>query len=57
MQQYRPIFLEDHLQREPRTLDKLNFLWQYYVKTDQSLRAAKVLADIAESLESVLRLV
>ncbi|KAF8587314.1 nucleoporin [Ramaria rubella] len=54
--EYRPRFLEDHLQREPRTLNKLDFLWQYYVKTDHSLRAAKVLADIAESSEFGLTL-
>lgn len=42
------------MQRKPRTLDKLDFLWQYFVKTEQPLRAATVLANIAGSLESVV---
>lgn len=41
------------MQRKPRTLDKLDFLWQYFVKTEQPFRAATVLANIAESLERV----
>ncbi|GJJ09444.1 hypothetical protein Clacol_003667 [Clathrus columnatus] len=54
--QYRPPFLEEHLQRKPRTLDKLDFLWQYFVKTEQPFRAATVLANIAETLEFDLSL-
>ncbi|KAF8527887.1 nucleoporin [Hysterangium stoloniferum] len=54
--EYRPAFLEAHLQRDPRTVEKLDFLWQYHVKTDAPLRAAKVLADMAESLDFELPL-
>ncbi len=49
----RPAYLQAYLQREPRTLDKYQFLWQFYVKDGQPLRAAEVLATLAESSECV----
>jgi nuclear pore complex protein Nup155 len=47
----RPSYLQAYLQREPRTLDKYQLLWQFYVKDGQPLRAAEVLATLAESSE------
>jgi hypothetical protein len=47
----RPAYLQAYLQREPRTLDKYQLLWQFYVKDGQPLRAAEVLATLAESSE------
>ncbi|KAJ8589192.1 nucleoporin-domain-containing protein [Rhizopogon salebrosus TDB-379] len=45
----RPPFLEPHLKREPVTVPKYQLLWQFYVKDGQPLRAAEILAAIAES--------
>ncbi|EIW86790.1 nucleoporin [Coniophora puteana RWD-64-598 SS2] len=45
----RPPFLEAHLKREPTTVQKYQLLWQFYVKDGQPLRAAEVLAILAES--------
>jgi nuclear pore complex protein Nup155 len=44
-----PRYLEDHLKREPMTLDKYQLLWQYYVKIGMPLRAAEVLGALATS--------
>ena len=52
--QMRPSYLQAYLQCEPRTLDKYQLLWQFYVKDGQPLRAAEVLATLAESSECVL---
>ena len=52
--QMRPSYLQAYLKREPRTLDKYQLLWQFYVKDGQPLRAAEVLATLAESSEYVL---
>lgn len=49
----RPPFLEAHLKREPSTVRKYQLLWQFYVKNGQPLRAAEVLAALAESSQSV----
>ncbi len=49
----RPAYLQAYLQREPGTLDKFQLLWQFYVKDGQPLRAAEVLATLAESSEYV----
>ena len=49
----RPSYLQAYLKREPRTLDKYQLLWQFYVKDGQPLRAAEVLAALAESSECV----
>jgi nuclear pore complex protein Nup155 len=49
--QMRPAYLQAYLQRELRTLDKYQLLWQFYVKDGQPLRAAEVLATLAESSE------
>ncbi|KAH7883515.1 nucleoporin [Phlebopus sp. FC_14] len=45
----RPRFLEAHLRREPATVPKYQLLWQFYVKNGQPLRAAEILAILAES--------
>ncbi|KAF8647929.1 hypothetical protein AX16_006461 [Volvariella volvacea WC 439] len=45
----RPPYLEAHLRREPVTVQKFQLLWQFYVKNDQPLRAAEILAALAES--------
>ncbi|KIK33719.1 hypothetical protein CY34DRAFT_813422, partial [Suillus luteus UH-Slu-Lm8-n1] len=45
----RPPFLEAHLKREPITVPKYQLLWQFYVKDGQPLRAAEILAVLAES--------
>jgi nuclear pore complex protein Nup155 len=50
----RPSYLQAYLQCEPRTLDHYQLLWQFYVKDGQPLRAAEVLATLAESSECVL---
>lgn len=50
----RPQYLEAHLRREPVTLPKYQLLWQFYVKDGQPLRAAEVLAILAESTEYVI---
>lgn len=47
--QMRPAYLQAYLQREPGTLAKYQLLWQFYVKDGQPLRAAEVLATLAES--------
>ncbi|TDL28525.1 nucleoporin [Rickenella mellea] len=47
----RPPYLEAHLQREPITASNYQLLWQFYVKTGQSLRAAEVLAALAQSTQ------
>lgn len=47
----RPAYLEAHLKRDPITVQKFQLLWQFYVKDGQSLRAAEVLAALAESTE------
>jgi nuclear pore complex protein Nup155 len=52
----RPVYLQAYLQREPGTLDKYQLLWQFYVKDGQPLRAAEVLATLAESSELLLSL-
>jgi len=52
----RPQYLQAYLQREPRTLDKYQLLWQFYIKDGQPLRAAEVLATLAESSEFSLSL-
>ncbi|KAG6885845.1 hypothetical protein C0993_008808 [Termitomyces sp. T159_Od127] len=52
----RPTFLEAHLKREPITVQKFQLLWQFYVKNGQSLRAAEVLATLAESTQFDLEL-
>ncbi|KAG6853585.1 hypothetical protein C0991_003109 [Blastosporella zonata] len=52
----RPTFLEAHLKREPITVQKFQLLWQFYVKNGQSLRAAEVLAALAESTQFDLEL-
>jgi nuclear pore complex protein Nup155 len=49
----RPAFIEAHLRREPVNLQKWQLLWQFYVKDGQPLRAAEVLAALAESTEYV----
>lgn len=53
----RPRFLEAHLRREPATLSKYQLLWQFYVKDGQPLRAAEVLAILAESQKCVLQVI
>ncbi|KAF8632618.1 hypothetical protein AX15_001820 [Amanita polypyramis BW_CC] len=52
----RPPFLEAHLKREPQTVQKYQLLWQFYVKNGQPLRAAEVLAALAESSQFDLNL-
>ncbi|KNZ78533.1 putative nucleoporin [Termitomyces sp. J132] len=52
----RPTFLEAHLKREPITVQKFQLLWQFYVKNGQSLRAAEILATLAESTQFDLEL-
>jgi len=47
----RPAYLEAHLRRDPITVEKFQLLWQFYVKDGQPLRAAEVLAVLAESTE------
>ncbi|TFK41242.1 nucleoporin [Crucibulum laeve] len=47
----RPTFLEAHLRRDPVTVQKYQLLWQFYVKNGQPLRAAEVLAALAESTQ------
>ncbi|KAH9857879.1 nucleoporin [Lenzites betulinus] len=52
----RPAYLEAHLRREPVTVEKFQLLWKFYVKDGQPLRAAEVLAILAESTEFNLAL-
>ncbi|KAK2461979.1 hypothetical protein APHAL10511_006442 [Amanita phalloides] len=52
----RPPFLEAHLKRDPLTVQKYQLLWQFYVKNGQPLRAAEVLAALAESSQFGLEL-
>ncbi|KAI0735282.1 nucleoporin [Earliella scabrosa] len=52
----RPAYLEAHLRREPVSVEKFQLLWQFYVKDGQPLRAAEVLAILAESTEFNLTL-
>ncbi|KAF9015084.1 nucleoporin [Cyathus striatus] len=47
----RPPYLEAHLRRDPPTVQKYQLLWQFYVKNGQPLRAAEVLAALAESTQ------
>ncbi|KAF6766148.1 nucleoporin Nup157/170 [Ephemerocybe angulata] len=47
----RPQYLEAHLRRDPPTVQKYQLLWQFYVKNGQPLRAAEVLAALAESTD------
>ncbi|TFK30342.1 nucleoporin [Coprinopsis marcescibilis] len=47
----RPQYLEAHLRREPATVPKYQLLWKFYVKNGQPLRAAEVLAALAESTQ------
>ncbi|KAF7306859.1 Nucleoporin [Mycena indigotica] len=47
----RPPYLEAHLRREPVTVQNFELLWQFYVKNGQPLRAAEVLAALAESTQ------
>ncbi|KDQ63476.1 hypothetical protein JAAARDRAFT_695291 [Jaapia argillacea MUCL 33604] len=47
----RPVYLEAHLKREPVTVQKYQLLWQFYVKDGQPLRAAEVLAALADSTQ------
>lgn len=41
--------MEAFLRREPVTVQKYELLWQFYVKSEQPLRAAEVLSILAES--------
>ena len=50
----RPSYLQAYLQCEPRTLDKYQLLWQFYIKDGQPFHAAKVLGTLAELSECVL---
>ncbi|KAI0670007.1 nucleoporin [Trametes maxima] len=52
----RPAYLEAHLRREPVTVEKFQLLWKFYVKDGQPLRAAEVLAILAESTDFSLTL-
>ncbi|KAA1468695.1 nucleoporin [Dentipellis sp. KUC8613] len=52
----RPPYLEAYLQRDPPTVDKYQLLWQFYVKDSRPLKAAEVLAALAESVEFPLPL-
>ncbi|PIL32067.1 transporter [Ganoderma sinense ZZ0214-1] len=52
----RPAYLEAHFRREPVTVEKFQLLWQFYVKDGQPLRAAEVLAVLAESTQFSLSL-
>ncbi|KAI0639300.1 nucleoporin [Trametes polyzona] len=52
----RPAYLEAHLRREPVSVEKFQLLWQFYVKDGQPLRAAEVLAVLAESTDFNLSL-
>ncbi|KAG9222729.1 hypothetical protein CCMSSC00406_0004643 [Pleurotus cornucopiae] len=52
----RPFYLEAHLKRPPATVQKYQLLWQFYVKAGKPLRAAEVLASLAESTEFDLSL-
>ncbi|KZT30631.1 nucleoporin [Neolentinus lepideus HHB14362 ss-1] len=47
----RPPYLEANLRREPITVQKYQLLWQFYVKDGQPLRAAEVLAALADSAQ------
>lgn len=47
------MYLEAHLRREPVIEQKLQLLWQFYVKDKQPLRAAEVLGALAETSEWV----
>jgi hypothetical protein len=52
--QMRTPFLEDYLRKDPITLQKYQLLWQFYIKNNQPLRAAEVLAALAETTQFVL---
>lgn len=52
--QIRPAFLESHLLREPVSSGNYELLWQLYVKNEQYLRAAEVLAALAQSSQCVI---
>ncbi|KAK9759808.1 hypothetical protein K7432_016807 [Basidiobolus ranarum] len=49
-------YLEDYLQREPLTLEKLDLLWQYYVRAGHYGLAARVQSRLADSTEFELTL-
>ncbi|KAK9723027.1 hypothetical protein K7432_002235 [Basidiobolus ranarum] len=44
-------YLENYLQKEPLTLQKLDLLWQYYVRIGQYGLAARVQSRLADSVE------
>ncbi|KAJ7071105.1 nucleoporin, partial [Mycena amicta] len=52
----RPPYLEAHLRREPVNVQNFELLWQFYVKNGQPLRAAEVLAILAESTQFAISL-
>ncbi|KDQ20540.1 hypothetical protein BOTBODRAFT_26554 [Botryobasidium botryosum FD-172 SS1] len=52
----RSNFIESHLSHPPRTREKIELLWQLYVRNGQNLRAAQTLAHLAESREFALTL-
>lgn len=47
----RSPFIEEYLRREPRTWQKCELLWQFYVNHGSFLSAAEALADLAEGRE------
>lgn len=47
--QIRPPYLEAHLEREPSSATNYQLLWQLHVKEGSFLRAAQVLATLAQS--------
>ncbi|TIB67852.1 nucleoporin-domain-containing protein [Wallemia mellicola] len=49
-------YLEQHLMRDPLTLEKCELLWQFYVRRSRFYDAARVLASLADSLEFTLSL-
>ncbi|KAF8309759.1 nucleoporin-domain-containing protein [Clavulina sp. PMI_390] len=44
----RTPFIEEYLRREPRSWEKCELLWQFYVNHGHFLNAAEALADLAE---------
>lgn len=49
-------YLEQHLIRDPLTLEKCELLWQFYVRRSRFYDAARVLASLADSVEFPLSL-
>ncbi|TIB10278.1 hypothetical protein E3P92_02688 [Wallemia ichthyophaga] len=49
-------YLEQHLMRDPLTLEKCELLWQFYVRRSRFYDAARVLASLADSVEFPLSL-